>query len=168
MNNFCKSFVTNHCIICWEKFQPGISFHNFPSTSNHILLEKWIKACGKPKGWRPNPTSVICGKHFLSSQKDGISLQKFAIPTIDVKTQFYAETEVQTDEIFPDTHEYDKKILHLTTELYSTQNDLDAANKLNEELRKRILSFESRETSEKMIKIEMHDQKEWNDDFDVS
>jgi THAP domain len=57
--------MTNSCVICEEKVKSGDAVHEFPLKSSQEVLEKWKKASGKPKSWRPTKYSRICGKHFL-------------------------------------------------------------------------------------------------------
>lgn len=55
------------------------------------MLEKWNKACGKPKSWQPNKRNFVCGNHFALEDfsEAGLGkhkhLKKNSHPTINIK-----------------------------------------------------------------------------------
>ncbi|XP_036444072.1 si:dkey-228b2.6 isoform X2 [Colossoma macropomum] len=69
------------CEACRNTTGKDITFYNFPQKEEY--LQQWIANMGKPEGWTPSESSVLCSAHFSPECFDGSAhLRPDAIPTV--------------------------------------------------------------------------------------
>ncbi|XP_037402186.1 si:dkey-228b2.6 [Pygocentrus nattereri] len=82
------------CEACRNTVSTDISFYNFPQKEGY--LQQWIANMGKPEGWTPSESSVLCSAHFSPECFDGSAhLLPDAIPTVFSPAEFMEAQDVK-------------------------------------------------------------------------